>query len=81
MTHSTAVLFAHVGTWLLRLPAADKRLEDGRPEGEAKSPTPVFSQASATACRRVTKVFTRPGSTGRSDRSDNPPASGVSVKR
>ncbi|TGP45223.1 hypothetical protein EN802_31205 [bacterium M00.F.Ca.ET.159.01.1.1] len=42
MTHSTAVLFAHVGTWLLRLPAADKRLEDGRPEGEAKSPTPVL---------------------------------------
>jgi hypothetical protein len=24
MTHSTAVLFAHVGTWLLRLPPRDE---------------------------------------------------------
>ncbi|WP_434724619.1 hypothetical protein [Mesorhizobium sp. RIZ17] len=37
MTHSTAVLFAHVGTWLLRLPPGDKR-----PEEEPKSPTPVL---------------------------------------
>ncbi len=36
MTHSTAVLFAHVGTWLLRLPPGDKRAGD-----EPKSPTPV----------------------------------------
>jgi hypothetical protein len=37
MTHSTAVLFAHVGSWLLRLPASDKR-----PEDELKSPAPVL---------------------------------------
>lgn len=42
MTHSTAVLFAHVGTWLLRLPPSDKRLDDGRPEDATKSPTPVL---------------------------------------
>ncbi|MGX5800971.1 hypothetical protein ACWGS9_06960 [Bradyrhizobium sp. Arg314] len=36
MTHSTAVLFSHVGTWLLRLPPNDRR-----PEGEPRSPTPV----------------------------------------
>ncbi|MEZ2331498.1 hypothetical protein AB6802_17400 [Mesorhizobium sp. RCC_202] len=36
MTHSTAVLFAHVGNWLLRLPA------DSRTSGpEPKSPAPV----------------------------------------
>ena len=37
MTHSTAVLFAHVGTWLLRLPPSDKQQPD-----EPKSPTPVL---------------------------------------
>lgn len=37
VTHSTAVLFAHVGTWLLRLPPGDKRIKD-----EPKSPTPVL---------------------------------------
>ena len=52
MTHSTAVLFAHVGTWLLRLPPGDKRPEDKRPENtrlddkrpqdESKSPAPVL---------------------------------------
>ncbi|MBZ9820998.1 hypothetical protein [Mesorhizobium sp. CA4] len=47
MTHSTAVLFAHVGTWLLRLPPSDNcvedgRLEDKRLEDEPKSPTPVL---------------------------------------
>ncbi|MEI9405191.1 hypothetical protein [Mesorhizobium argentiipisi] len=52
MTHSTAVLFAHVGTWLLRLPPSDKCLGDGRledkhpedkrPQDEPKSPTPVL---------------------------------------
>ena len=47
MTHSTAVLFAHVGTWLLRLPPRDKLVEDGRmedrrTEDELKSPTPVL---------------------------------------
>ncbi|TGS09716.1 hypothetical protein EN852_029265 [Mesorhizobium sp. M2E.F.Ca.ET.209.01.1.1] len=37
MTHSTAVLFAHVGAWLLRLPSSDTRQKD-----EPKSPTPVL---------------------------------------
>ncbi|TGQ07818.1 MULTISPECIES: hypothetical protein [unclassified Mesorhizobium] len=37
MTHSTAVLFAHVGAWLLGLPPSDTRQKD-----EAKSPTPVL---------------------------------------
>ena len=37
VTHSTAVLFAHVGAWLLRLPPSD-----GRQEDEPKSPTPVL---------------------------------------
>jgi len=37
MTHSTAVLFAQVGTWLLRLPPSEKR-----PEEDPKSPTPVL---------------------------------------
>ena len=41
MTHSTAVLFAHVGTWLLRLPSGDESLEDKRTD-EPKSPTPVL---------------------------------------
>lgn len=36
VTHSTAVLFAHVGAWLLRLPPSDKQGRD-----EPKSPTPV----------------------------------------
>lgn len=36
VTHSTAVLFAHVGAWLLRLPPSDKQRAD-----EPKSPTPV----------------------------------------
>lgn len=47
MAHSTAVLFAHLGTWLLRLPPSDKQLEDRqledrRPKDEPKSPTPVL---------------------------------------
>ncbi|CDX41345.1 conserved hypothetical protein [Mesorhizobium sp. ORS 3359] len=42
MTHSTAVLFAHVGTWLLRLPPSDTSLEDRRPQDEPKSPAPVL---------------------------------------
>jgi hypothetical protein len=42
MTHSTAVLFAHVGAWLLRLPPRDKSLEDGQSADEPKSPTPVL---------------------------------------
>lgn len=37
MTHSTAVLFAQVGTWLLRLPPKDGPLSDDRPG----SPAPV----------------------------------------
>jgi hypothetical protein len=37
MTHSTAVLFAHVGTWLLRLHAGDRR-----PQDQPKSPTAVL---------------------------------------
>lgn len=42
VTHSTAVLFAHVGAWLLRLPPSDKQSEDKRPpQDEPKSPTPV----------------------------------------
>lgn len=37
MTHSTAVLFAQVGTWLLRLPP-----KDGQPvEDHLRSPAPV----------------------------------------
>ncbi|MGX8011077.1 hypothetical protein ACVDG8_020005 [Mesorhizobium sp. ORM8.1] len=36
MTHSTAVLFAHVGSWLLRLPQSDSRSTD-----DPKTPTPV----------------------------------------
>ena len=36
MTHSTAVLFAHVGSWLLRLPP-----NDARPKDEPKAPAPV----------------------------------------
>lgn len=36
MAHSTALLFAHVGNWLLRLPA-DNRL----PDREPRSPAPV----------------------------------------
>lgn len=39
MTHSTAVLFAHVGTWLLCLPPDDKRAED-----EPKSPVPLAGE-------------------------------------
>jgi hypothetical protein len=42
MTHSTAVLFAQVGTWLLRLPPGDKPLENKRAVDEPKSPTPVL---------------------------------------
>ena len=41
MTHSTAMLFAHLGAWLLRLPPGDERMEDRRPEDEPKSPTPM----------------------------------------
>ena len=37
VTHSTAVLFAHVGAWLLGLPPSDTRQKD-----EPKSPTPVL---------------------------------------
>ncbi|WP_027145720.1 hypothetical protein [Mesorhizobium sp. WSM3626] len=37
MTHSTAVLFAHVGSWLLGLASDEKAARDDRP----RSPTPV----------------------------------------
>jgi len=37
MTHSTAVLFAQVGTWLLRLPPRDGQPGEDRP----RSPAPV----------------------------------------
>ena len=40
MTHSTAVLFAHVGSWLLRLPPGD-----GRSKDDPKSPAPVQMDA------------------------------------
>lgn len=42
VTHSTAMLFAHVGAWLLRLPPSDKRMEDRRQGDEPKSPAPVL---------------------------------------
>jgi len=37
MTHSTAVLFAHLGHWLLRLPDLDGQ----SPQDQPRSPAPV----------------------------------------
>lgn len=37
MTHSTAVLFAHLGHWLLNLPDEDRQAAAGEP----KAPAPV----------------------------------------
>ncbi|MDX8479198.1 hypothetical protein RFN28_12020 [Mesorhizobium sp. VK24D] len=37
MTHSTAVLFAHLGHWLLRLPDEDRQTREDAP----RSPAPV----------------------------------------
>ncbi|MBN9222692.1 MAG: hypothetical protein J0I79_32565 [Mesorhizobium sp.] len=37
MTHSTAVLFAHFGTWLLGLASEEKEAGEDRP----RSPAPV----------------------------------------
>ena len=41
MTHSTAMLFAHVGNWLLGLASDDRRTSEDGP----RSPTPVQFQA------------------------------------
>lgn len=41
MTHSTAVLFAHFGAWLLGLASDDKRTR----EDSQRSPAPVQFQA------------------------------------
>ncbi|RUX05967.1 MAG: hypothetical protein EOS71_30250 [Mesorhizobium sp.] len=41
MTHSTAVLFAHVGSWLLGLAADDKAAREDGP----RSPAPVQFRA------------------------------------
>ncbi|MGX7875909.1 hypothetical protein ACVDG5_027170 [Mesorhizobium sp. ORM6] len=41
MTHSTAVLFAHFGAWLLSLASDDKAAREDGP----RSPAPVRSQA------------------------------------
>ncbi len=59
MTQSTAVLFAHLGNWLLAW--RENALSEPQPNRQPR----CNSTPSATACRRATRDFTGRGSIGR----------------